>query len=49
MLVRGKGRPAGRLPLPVDVGEALVSYLRRRPRERVPGAVLAGERAARVR
>jgi len=32
ILVRGKGSRHDRLPLPVDVGEALVSYLRRRPR-----------------
>jgi integrase/recombinase XerD len=32
ILVRGKGRRHDRLPLPADVGEALVSYLRRRPR-----------------
>jgi integrase/recombinase XerD len=31
LLVRGKGDRHERLPLPVDVGEALVSYLRRRP------------------
>jgi site-specific recombinase XerD len=30
LAVRGKGRREGRLPLPVDVGEALVAYLRRR-------------------
>jgi integrase/recombinase XerD len=32
LLVRGKGNRHERLPLPVDVGAALVSYLRRRPR-----------------
>jgi len=32
LLVRGKGNRRERLPLPVDVGEALVSYLRRRPK-----------------
>lgn len=31
MLVRGKGNRHERLPLPVDVGQALVSYLRWRP------------------
>jgi hypothetical protein len=31
LLVRGKGSRQDELPLPVDVGEALVSYLRRRP------------------
>jgi integrase/recombinase XerD len=30
--VRGKGARVERLPLPVDVGQAIVSYLRRRPR-----------------
>jgi integrase/recombinase XerD len=32
LLVRGKGSRQDELPLPVDVGEALVSYLRYRPR-----------------
>ena len=32
LLIRGKGSRYDVLPLPVDVGEALVSYLRRRPR-----------------
>src|ERR1039458_9566009 len=32
LLVRGKGRRQDVLPLPSDVGEAIVSYLRRRPR-----------------
>jgi integrase/recombinase XerD len=32
LLIRGKGGRHDELPLPVDVGEALVSYLRRRPR-----------------
>jgi site-specific recombinase XerD len=32
LLVRGKGSRQDVLPLPVDVGEAIVSYLRRRPR-----------------
>lgn len=31
LVVRGKGERLERLPLPVDVGRALVSYLRRRP------------------
>jgi site-specific recombinase XerD len=31
IVVRGKGPRLDRLPLPVDVGEALVSYFRRRP------------------
>ena len=32
LLVSGKGNRQDVLPLPVDVGEAIVSYLRRRPR-----------------
>jgi integrase/recombinase XerD len=32
LLVRGKGSRLDVLPLPVDLGEAIVSYLRRRPR-----------------
>jgi integrase/recombinase XerD len=32
LLVRGKGSRYDELPLPVDIGEAIVSYLRRRPR-----------------
>jgi integrase/recombinase XerD len=32
LLIRGKGSRYDVLPLPVDVGEAIVSYLRRRPR-----------------
>ena len=32
LLVRGKGNRQDMLPLPIDVGEAMVSYLRRRPR-----------------
>jgi site-specific recombinase XerD len=32
LLVSGKGGRDDELPLPVDVGEAIVSYLRRRPR-----------------
>ncbi len=32
LLVAGKGGRYDRLPLPVDLGEAIVSYLRRRPR-----------------
>ena len=32
LVVRGKGGRQDVLPLPVDVGEAIVSYLRRRPR-----------------
>ena len=32
LLVHGKGSREDALPLPTDVGEAIVSYLRRRPR-----------------
>lgn len=32
LVVRGKGRRIERLPLPVDVGEALVGYLQHRPK-----------------
>jgi site-specific recombinase XerD len=32
MVVRGKGGRQDRLPLPVDVGEAIVAYLERRPK-----------------
>jgi site-specific recombinase XerD len=31
LVVRGKGGSQDRLPLPVDVGEAIVAYLHRRP------------------
>jgi integrase len=33
ILLHGKGGRQDRLPLPNDVGEAIVSYLRRRPRQ----------------
>lgn len=33
VLIRGKGKTVSRLPLPVDVGQAIVAYLRRRRRE----------------
>ena len=42
ILVRGKGRALSRLPLPVDIGEAIVAYLRRATRSK-------RERAAFVR
>lgn len=41
ILVRGKGNQVDRLPLPVDVGQALVAYLRRgRPRVAHPQVFL---------
>ena len=40
--MRGKGGRHDRLPLPVDVGQAIVSYLQRRGRERVPDGVSCG-------
>lgn len=40
MLVRGKGNRHERLPLPVDVGKALVSYLRWRPRSECRAVIL---------
>jgi site-specific recombinase XerD len=40
LLVRGKGNRHERLPLPVDVGTALVSYLRWRPRSECRAAFL---------
>jgi integrase/recombinase XerD len=36
VLIHGKGNRLDVLPLPVDVGEAVVSYLRRRGRDRFP-------------
>jgi integrase len=44
-VVHGKGRTTGRLPLPVDVGEALVAQLRRRRRETNSRAVFLQSRA----
>jgi site-specific recombinase XerD len=41
LVVRGKGRREERLPIPVDVGEAIVGYLRRgRPRDGERGLFL---------
>ena len=50
LVVRGKGRRQDRLPLPAEVGEALVAYLSRRERDpRATGTCSspAGPRAAR--
>ena len=42
VLVRGKGRRFDRLPLPVEVGEALVAYLTKaRPRADYPNVILS--------
>ena len=43
--VRGKGARLAMLPLPVDVGEAIVSYLRRRPQQGRSRAVFLLARA----
>ena len=42
LLIRGKGGRYDELPLPDDVGQALVSYLRRRPRCQFGGRCLCG-------
>lgn len=46
VLIHGKGNRQDVLPLPVDVGEAVVSYLRRRGRDEIP-AVFVNVRAPR--
>lgn len=45
ILIRGKGRTLSRLPLPVDVGEALVAYLRRAMRNKITRAAFVRCRA----
>lgn len=45
MVVHGKGGSIGRLPLPTDVGEAIVSYLRRRRRQGESRCLLLQSRA----
>ena len=46
IVIRGKGSRIDRLPLPGDVGEALVDYLRIRSPSRLrPAAGVAGARA----
>ena len=48
ILVRGKGGRHDRLPLPIDVGEALAGYLQRRPpASRVPCSWGCSRRAGR--
>jgi integrase/recombinase XerD len=45
LLIRGKGRGLNRLPLPVDVGEAIVAYLRRATRSKTTRAAFVRSRA----
>ena len=45
LTVRGKGRALARLPMPVDVGEAIVAYLRRAVRSKTTRAVFVRCRA----
>ena len=45
MMIRGKGRALGRLPLPADVGEAMVAYLRRATRSKTTRAAFVRCRA----
>jgi site-specific recombinase XerD len=45
LIVRGKGRVLSRLPMPVDVGESIVAYLRRSLRSRATRAVFVRSRA----
>jgi integrase/recombinase XerD len=45
IVIRGKGRALGRLPLPADIGEAMVAYLRRATRNKTTRAVFVRCRA----
>jgi site-specific recombinase XerD len=45
ILIRGKGKMLSRLPLPVDVGEAVVAYLRRASRSKTTRALFVRSRA----
>jgi len=45
IVIRGKGRALGRLPLPADIGEAMVAYLRRATRSKTTRAVFVRCRA----
>jgi integrase/recombinase XerD len=45
ILVRGKGRALSRLPMPVDIGEAIVTYLRRATRGKTTRAAFVRCRA----
>jgi len=45
ILIRGKGRALSRLPMPVDIGEAIVAYLRRATRSKTTRAAFVRSRA----
>lgn len=45
ILVHGKGRARSRLPMPIDIGEALVAYLRRATRSKTTRAAFVRCRA----
>lgn len=45
ILIRGKGRVLSRLPLPVDIGEAIVAYFRRATRSKLTRAAFVRGRA----
>jgi integrase/recombinase XerD len=45
IIVHGKGRSLSRLPLPVDVGHAMVAYLKRSPRSTAARTVFVTSRA----
>jgi site-specific recombinase XerD len=45
LVVHGKGRVVSRLPMPVDVGKALVAYLQRSLRSKETRSVFVGTRA----
>jgi site-specific recombinase XerD len=45
LVIHGKGRVISRLPLPVDVGEAVVAYLRRAVRSKGTRSMFVGSRA----
>jgi integrase len=45
LTIRGKGKSLARLPLPVDVGEAIVAWLQRGQRSKTTRSVFVGVRA----
>ena len=45
IVVHGKGRVMSRLPMPIDIGKALVAYLRRSLRNKTTRSVFVGARA----